>query len=119
MKKEKEVIYELETDVVCYNEHIFNVRHKGNHNGFNQLFRGWEYDIISVVPHNVQKYVSRVQQGGTSMLLFGPLIQQLDFEHSGKDDTGSGRWYYMKFCGSEGTKTQILCGYNPCYNKKK
>ena len=25
----------------------------------------------------------------------------------------------MTFFGSEGIKTQIVCGYNPCYNKKK
>ena len=25
----------------------------------------------------------------------------------------------MTFCGSEGIKTRVVCGYNPCYNKKK
>ena len=52
------------------------------------------------------------------MLLFGPLIQKLYFEHSGKDDTRLVRCYYMKFCGSERIKTRIVCGYNPCYYKK-
>ena len=119
MDKSKEVIDELEADVVCYNKHIFNARHKENHNGFNQLFRGGEADIISVVAHNVHKILSRVQEGGTSTLLFGPLIQQLDFNNSGKDDTGLGIWCYMIFCGSEGIKTRIVCDYSPFYNKKK
>ena len=69
--------------------------------------------------HNVQNNVSRLKEVGTSMLLFGPLIQQLDFEKSGKDDTWLGRWCFMAFHGSEGIKTRMVCGYNPCYNKKK
>ena len=119
VEKAKDVIDELEADVVCYNEHRINIKHKQNHNGFNQLFRGGEADIRSVVAHNVHENVSRVQEGGTSMILFGSLIQQFDFEHSGKDDTGLGRWCYMTFCGSEGINTRIVCGYNPCYNNKK
>ena len=51
------------------------------------------------------------------MLLYGPLVHQYDFKHSGKDDTGLGRWMIMVFQGSEGIKTIIVCGYNSCYNK--
>ena len=70
--------------------------------------------------HNVHKNVGRVQEGGgMSMLLFGSLIQQYDVYHSGKDDTGLGRWCYMTFYRSEGIKTRVVCGYNPCYNNKK
>ena len=94
------MIDELEADVVCYNEHRVNMKHKGNYNGSNQLFRGGEADIISVVAHNVHENVGRVQEGGASMLLFGSLIQQFDVDHSGKDDKGIGSWFYMKFCGS-------------------
>ena len=52
------------------------------------------------------------------MLLYGPLVDQYDFKHSDKDDTGFGRWVVMVFQGSEGVKTRIVCGYNLCYNKK-
>ena len=38
VEKAKEVIDKLEADVVCYNEHIVNMKHKENYNGFNQLF---------------------------------------------------------------------------------
>ena len=38
VEKSKEVIDELEADVVCYNKHRVNTKHKENHNGFNQLF---------------------------------------------------------------------------------
>ena len=72
-----------------------------------------------MVAHNVHKNVGKVQEGGTSMLLFGSLIQQFAVNHSGKDNTGLGRWGYMTFCGSEGIKTRVVCGYNPCYNNKK
>ena len=32
VEKEKEVIDELEEDVVCYNEHRINMKHKENYN---------------------------------------------------------------------------------------
>ena len=60
MKKSKEVIDKLEADVVCYNEHIINMKHKVNHDSFNQLFQGGEAEIRSVVAHNVHENVSRV-----------------------------------------------------------
>ena len=91
VEKAKEVIDELEAYIVCYNEHRVNMKHKENNNVFNQLFRGGEEYIISVVAHNIHENVGRVQEGGSSMLLFGSLIQQFDADHSGKDDTGLGR----------------------------
>ena len=91
VEKAKEVIDKLEVDVVCYNKHRVNMKHKENYNGFNQLFRRGEADIISAVALNFHKNIFKVQQGGTSMLLFGSLIQQFDVHHLGKDDTGLGR----------------------------
>ena len=64
------MIDKLEADVECYNEHRVNMKHKETYNGFNQLFQGGGTDIRSVVAHNVHKNVGRVQEGGTSMLLF-------------------------------------------------
>ena len=52
------------------------------------------------------------------MLLYGPLVYQYDFKHPGKYDTGLGRWVVMVFQVSEGIKTRIVYGYNPCYKKK-
>ena len=60
-----------------------------------------------------------MQQGGTSLLLFGSLIDQYNFEESGKDDTGLGRWVVMTFQGSDGIVTRIVCGYNPCVTNKR
>ena len=53
------------------------------------------------------------------MVLYGQLIEQYDFEASGRDDSGLGRWVVMVFRGSNGIVTRMVCGYNPCYNKKK
>ena len=39
VEKAKEVIDELEADLICYKEHRVNTNHKENHNGFNQFFR--------------------------------------------------------------------------------
>ena len=38
VEKAKEVIDKLEADVVCYNEHRVNMKHKENYIGFNKLF---------------------------------------------------------------------------------
>ena len=81
------------------------------------MLRGGEEEIRSIAAHNVHENVGRIQEGGMSMILYGPLVDQYDFKHSGKDDTGLGRWVVMVFQGSEGIKTRILCGYNSCYNK--
>ena len=72
-----------------------------------------------MVANIVHKTLGRVQEGGTSMLLFGSLIQQFAVDHSRKDNTGLGRWRYMTLFGSEGIKTRVVCGYNPCYIKNK
>ena len=53
------------------------------------------------------------------MLCYGPLIEQYDFKNSGKDDTGLGQWVMMVFQGPDGIVTWVVCGYNPCYNKRK
>ena len=92
LDKAKETIDDLEADVVAYNEHKINFSHKLNRNGMSQMFNGGECEVRSVAGHNVhEKEGGRTQEGGTSMLLFGPLIQQHDFEASGKDETGLGR----------------------------
>ena len=74
------------------------------------MFRGGEADIQSIAAHNVHENVGRIQEVGTSMLLYGPLVYQYDFKHSDKDDTGIGRWVLMAFQVSEGIKTRIVCG---------
>jgi hypothetical protein len=40
LEKARRVIDDLQADVVCYNEHHQNLRHKANHNGFRQMFNG-------------------------------------------------------------------------------
>ena len=79
------------------------------------MSRGGEAEIRSIAAHNVHENVGRDQEGGKSMLLNVPLVDQYDFEHSGKDDTGLGRWVVMVFQGFEGIKTRIVYGYNSCY----
>ena len=67
--------------------------------------------------HNVHENIGRVQQGGTSLLLFGHLTEHLDHNESGKDDTGLGCWRVMTLQG-DGVRTRVVCGYNPCGNAK-
>ncbi len=117
--KVKDLIDELEADVVLYNEHRQNLMHSDNCNGWNQLFRGGEADVRSVVAHNVHegRNVGRTQEGGTGILMFGQLTEYLDMPNSGKDASGLGRWLMMVIKG-EGMQTRIICGYNPCNSRK-
>jgi hypothetical protein len=120
LEKEKEVIDNLEADVVMYNEHRMNLRHTRNKNGMNQMFNGGDSEVRSVAAHNVhESKCGRTQQGGTSALLYGSLIKQYDFEASGKDPTGLGRWVSIVLRGGDGITTRLVCGYNPCASSKK
>jgi hypothetical protein len=76
------------------------MRDRRNINGFNQLFKGGEAALQSVVAHNVHENIGRVQEGGTSLLLFGPLTEQLDNDQPGKDELGLGRWSVMMLRGN-------------------
>jgi hypothetical protein len=117
VERSKEIHNELKVDIVAYCKHKLNMRHKKNGNGFNQLFKGVESAVQLIVAHNVHKNVGKVQQGGTSLILFGQLTEQLDPNKSGKDPTGLVWWTVMTLKG-EGVQTRIVCGYNPCRNTK-
>jgi hypothetical protein len=106
-------------DIVAYCEHQLNMRHKKNGNSFNLLFKEWEAEVQSIVAYNVHWDIGRTHQGGTSLLLFGPLTKQLGLDHneSDKDDTGLGRWSIMTLQG-DGVHTRVVCGSNPCGNSK-
>ncbi len=117
VERGKEIHDELEVDVGAYCKHKLNMRHKKNGNGFNQLFKGGEAAVQLIVAHNVHENVGKVQQGGTILILFGQLTEQLDHNKSKKDPTGLGRWTVMTLKG-EGIQTRIVCGYNPCKNTK-
>jgi hypothetical protein len=75
VERARQIHDELEVDMAAYCEHHLNMRHKKNVNGFNQLFKGGEAAVQSVVAHNVHENVGRVQQEGTCLLLFGHLTE--------------------------------------------
>ncbi len=50
-------------------------------------------------------------------MMFGPITKQLDFERSGKDYTGLGKWTVMTLQG-DGVQTCVVCEYNPCGSGK-
>jgi hypothetical protein len=79
--------------------------------------RGGEAAVQSMVAHNIHENVGRIQQGGTSMLLFGHLTEQLDYDETGKDASGLGRWTVMTLKGDR-VRTRVVCGYNPCESGK-
>jgi hypothetical protein len=113
----REIHDDLEVDIAAYCEHKLNMKHKKNCNGFNQLFKGGKAAVQSIVAHNVHKNIGWIQQRGTSLLLFGHLMEQLDHNESGKDDTELGCWLVMTLQG-DGVWTRMVCGYNPCGNAK-
>jgi hypothetical protein len=72
------VINDLQADVVCYNEHPQNLKHKTNQNGFRQMFNGGETALRAIAAHNINADAGKFQEGGTAMLVFGDLIEQFD-----------------------------------------
>ena len=115
LQKFKDLVHELEVDLLVINEHNMQLGHKLNRNGLSQMFNGGETEIRSVMGDNThEKGGSEVQQGGTGMLLYGGLIDPYDFEASRKDTTGLGRWVHIVLQGEDGIKTRFVCGYNPC-----
>ncbi len=117
VEKAKELHDNIKVDIVAYNEHRLNIQVQQNVNGFNQLFKGGEADIRSVVAHNVHENLGRVQERGTSLMAFGSIIEHIANDQTGKDETGLGRWSVMTFKG-ENCLTRVVCRYNPCYNTK-
>jgi len=119
LEKARRVIDDLQADVVCYNKHRQNLRHKANRNGFCQMFNGGETDLRAIASHNVHESVGKYREGGTAVLSYGNLLQQVDPEGSGCDDLGLGCWTYMRFVGEDRIVTRVICSYSPCANKKK
>jgi len=117
LEKMKDLIHEWEADLVGIVEHRQNMKHKQNVNGWNKLFRRCEEDVRSIVAHNTHENELPVQEGGTGILAFGPLIEYLDVRNSGKDTSGLGRWTMMLLKG-DGIQTRVICGYNPCKSNK-
>lgn len=115
--KARQIHDELESDVVAYNEHQINFKHKDIRYEFNHLFCRGEADICSVVAHNTHENMDRIQEGGTAVLVFGPMTQHLDLTHA-KDASGLGRWVVTTFRGANGLVTHMVCGYKPCGNSK-
>ncbi len=116
LERAKDLQDELEVDISAYNEHRLNMAHRQNINGFNQLFKGGKAAVRSAVAHNVHENIGKVQEGGTSLLMFGAIMDYISNDESTKDESGLGRWSVMTIAG-EGAKTRIVCGYNPCFNK--
>ena len=114
----REMIDELEADVVAMNEIRINFNHRKNVNGLAQLFNGGEADVRAVQGCNAHDgAIGRVQEGGTALLTFGQLVEQYDHMNSGTDVTGLGRFTFSRYIGENGIATRVVCGYQPCVSK--
>jgi hypothetical protein len=76
VEKAKEIHDELEVDIAANCKHWLNMRDRHTINGFNQSLKGGKVAVQSVVAHNIHENIGRVQEGGTSLLLFGALTEQ-------------------------------------------
>ena len=61
LEKSKELVDELELDVLAATEHKGNLAHKDNRNGFRQMYQGGEAEIRTQMAHNVHENVARTQ----------------------------------------------------------
>jgi hypothetical protein len=119
LDKARQVLNDLQVDMVCYNEHHHNLKHKTNRAVFCQMFNGGDTQLRAIAAHNVNKEAGKFQEGGMAMLAFGDMIERFDPDGSGRDNLGLGRWTFMKFDGGDGVLTQVISGYSPCASKKK
>ena len=55
LEKAKEIIDDLEADIVAYSEHKMRMGHKLNQNGMSQMFNGGESEVRSLVGSNVHE----------------------------------------------------------------
>jgi hypothetical protein len=53
---------DLEVDIVAYCKHQLNRRHRLNHNGVNQLFKGGKAAIQLILAHNTHENFGKTQQ---------------------------------------------------------
>ncbi len=89
LDKAQQVINGPQADMVCFDEHCQNLKHKTNQNGFRQMFNGGETELRAIAAHNVNKVTGKFQEGGTAMLVFGNLIEQFAPEGSEQDNLGA------------------------------
>ena len=119
LDKARQLIHELEADIVAYNEHRLNLTHSKNRNGLRKMFQGDETEVRAMAAHNKHEasVAGRFQEGGTCLLAYGTVLDYYDKEASGVDESGLGRWSHMVFRGDDGFLTRVVCGYSPCYNR--
>ena len=72
LDKAKELIDELEADIVAYSEHKINLKHKDNSNGFSQMFNGGEAEVWSVVDTMCMKMLGESSKGAQVCYYLGP-----------------------------------------------
>jgi hypothetical protein len=118
LEKARQVVDDLQADIVCYNKHQQNRRHKSNWNGFRKMFNGGKTELRAIASHNKNKEARKFQEGGAAMIVYGDSIQQYNPAESGRDDLDLGCWAHMKFKGDDNISTWVICGYSPCTNKK-
>jgi hypothetical protein len=78
LEKAWRIINDLQANIVCYNEHQQNLRHKSNQNGFWQMFNGGKTELRAIASHNRNEDAGKFQEGGAAMMVYGNLIQQFD-----------------------------------------
>ena len=69
LEKARQIIDNLEVDIVCCNKHRQKLKHKQNRNGFRQMFNGGETDPMATATHNIHENVGKYQEGGMAMLV--------------------------------------------------
>ncbi len=57
VEKVRELHDKLEVDIIAYNQHRLNMKHKSNSISFSKLFGGGEADVCLIVAHNVNKNI--------------------------------------------------------------
>ena len=108
----KQLLREYGADILAGCETQVDWRYATEENDkFHNLF-GKGQERKSVIGFNrTGKKMGRAQNGGTAMITFGRLSASVT--ETGVDDTGLGRFSWMKLSGG-GKTTRVVTVYNPC-----
>ena len=106
-------------DVLLFAEHGLYHRNAGPSQRWNIRIKYYSKGTFSVVGYNkTVKCDNWKQPGGTGITITKNMVTRKDKEGSGFDETGLGRWSWVRIEGKAKELTVFISAYRPCKNRK-
>ena len=105
---------DLEIDIVAMSEVGIQWDLMGGMHKLNGMISD-QANIRSIVGWNTHEKADKLQQGGTGIIIGRMLLDNI--EEMGVDNSGLGRWCWVKFKGEDNISSRIISAYQPCHSK--